>query len=146
MFKKILPYALTVIFAIGIFILGFYTGINFFASIKSTTMLQEAFIVSSEMDSVLNYLDQEEVEKARQFLLLKQDGTIISINNLSEHADKESYATACHILKRIAQNRKDDPTHYAAYTYGNGIQEFDVIKKEVGRILDKWVSTSCDKN
>ena len=109
-------------------------------------MLQDSFINSSPLISVLDYLDQGETEKARQFLVLQQDSNIISMNVLSENADKQSFETACRILKRIARNRKDHPAYYAAYSYGTGVEKADDIKKEVARILDKWAAASCDKN
>lgn len=146
MIKKILPIALAVVFSIIIFIAGAYTGIYGFASIKTTSMLQDIFIASADVNLALDYLDHGEAEKARQFLLLKQDGVILSINSLSEYTDKASYKTACHILKRINQNRKADPGHYSMYTYGNDIPKSDVIKKEVSLILEKWSAASCEKN
>ena len=146
MIKKILPIALAIVFAIIIFIAGAYIGIYGFASIKTTSMLQDIFIASADVNLAIDYLDHREAEKARQFLLLKQDGAILSINALAEHADNASYKTACRILKRINQNRKADPGHYSMYTYGSDIPKSDAIKKEVSLILEKWSATSCDKN
>lgn len=107
---------------------------------KSTTMLQDKFIESTQTISALNYLDKGEIEKARQFLLLNQDATILGINGLAENADKQSYETACNIMTRIAKHRKENPEKYAAYTYGLENEQSSDIRKEVARILHKWES------
>ncbi len=109
-------------------------------------MLQDSFLRTVPLMSVLDYLDEGKPEKARQFLVLHQDSRIISMNVLSENADRQSFETACHILKRIAKNRKEHPAYYKAYSYGAGVEKADDIKKEVARILDKWAAASCDKN
>lgn len=140
MIRKIAPYILAVLIAVGIFIFGFATGIKFFGLIKGTTMLQDKFIESTQTMSALNYLDKGEVEKARQFLLLNQDAIILGINGLAENADKQSYETACNIITRIAKHRKDNPEKYSAYIYTLENEQSPDIRKEVARILHKWDS------
>lgn len=131
---------LAVLMAVGIFIFGFVMGIKLFSSMKSTTWLQDKFIESTQTISALNYLDEGEIEKARQFLLLNQDVTILGINGLAENADKQSYETACNIMTGIAKHRKENPEDYAAYTYGLENKQSSDIRKEVARILHKWES------
>lgn len=140
MIKKIMPYILAVLMALGIFIFGFAMGAKFFALMKSTTMLQDTFIESTQIMSALNYLDKGEVEKTRQFLLLKQDTTILEINGLAENADKQSYETACNIMTRIAKHRKETPEKYSDYTYTLENKQSLNIRKEVARILHNWES------
>lgn len=143
MLKKLLPYLVTVVVAVGIFIGGFYFGVHTFASMKSTTMLQDHFINSTQSMSALNYLEEGKNEQARQFLLLNLDASILGISALAEHADKQSYETACNILTGIAKHRKDNPAKYSAYTYSLENQQSPDIRKEVARILSKW--ESCKK-
>jgi hypothetical protein len=145
LFKKILPYVLSVALAIIIFFAGVYAGMHCFAAIKSTTMLQDIFLSSVEINVTLEHLDKGETEKARQFLLLKQDGIILGFDNLSKYADASSYRTGCKIIKMIEQNRKNNPSLYASYSYGDNIEKVDVIKKEVAHVLEKWSTASCDK-
>src|SRR6266567_4752812 len=117
MIKKLLPYLVGIIIAIGIFIGGFYFGIYTVASMKSSSMLEDNLIQSTQTMSVLNYLDEGKVDLARQYLLLNLDSTIISINSIANYADKKSYETACNILKVIARHRKDNAAKYSEYTY-----------------------------
>lgn len=143
MIKKLLPYLVTIAVAIGLFIGGFYFGVHTFASMKSTTMLQDHFINSTQAMSALNYLDEGKGEQARQTLLLNLDALILAINALAEHADKQSYETACNILVGIAKHRKDNPAKYSSYTYSLENQQSPDIRKEVGRVLQNW--ESCKK-
>lgn len=143
MFKKLLPYFVAIAISIGLFIGGFYFGVHTFASMKSTTMLQDHFINSTQAMSSLNYLDARKGEQARQALLLNIDASILAINALAEHADKQSYETACNILTGIAKHRKDNPAKYSAYTYSLENQQSPDIRKEVGRVLLNW--ESCKK-
>ncbi len=138
MLKKLLPYFAAIVIAIGIFVGGFYFGVHMFASMKSTTMLQDYFIQSTQITSALNYLDEGKEEQARQFMLLNLDATILGINALAEHADKQSYDTACNILAGIAKHRKDNPAKYSVYTYSLENQQSPDIRKEVTRILHNW--------
>lgn len=143
MLKKLLPYFVAIAVSIGLFIGGFYFGVQTFASMKSTTMLQDHFINSTQAMSALNYLDEGKGEQARQTLLLNLDASILAINALAEHADKQSYETACNILTGIAKHRKDNPAKYSAYTYSLENQQSPDIRKEVGRVLLNW--ESCKK-
>jgi len=143
MLKKLLPYLVAVAVAIGIFLGGFYFGVHTFASMKGTTMLQDNFIQSTQIMSALNYLDEGKDEQARQYLLLNLDATILGINGLAEHADKQSYQTACNILTGIAKHRKDNPAKYSAYTYSLENQQSPDIRKEVALVLHNW--ESCRK-
>lgn len=143
MIKKLLPYLVAIAVAIGIFIGGFYFGVHTFASMKSTTMLQDHFINSTQTMSALNSLDAGREEQARQSLLLNLDASILGINALAEHADKQSYETACNILTGIAKHRKDNPAKYSAYTYSLENQQSGDIRKEVARILHEW--EACKK-
>ncbi len=143
MLKKLLPYFVAIAVSISLFIGGFYFGVHTFASMKSTSMLQDHFINSTQAMSALNYLDEGKNEQARQFLLLNLDASILGINALAEQADKQSYETACNILAGIAKHRKDNPTKYSSYTYSLENQQSPDIRKEVARILDK--SESCRK-
>ncbi len=140
MIKKIVLYLLSLLIAIGIFIFGFILGAKFTTLIKSTTILQDKFIESTQTMSVLNYLDNGEIEKARQFLLLYQDSTILAINSLGENADKQTYETACNILNKIAKYRKEHHERYTAYTYSLEDKRSLDIREEVAKILDKWES------
>lgn len=53
MIKKSLPYLAAIIIAIGIYVGGVYSGVSVFGRIKSTTLLQDEFIKSSELTSLL---------------------------------------------------------------------------------------------
>ncbi len=143
MLKKLLPYLIAIAIAIGIFVGGFYFGVQTFASMKRTTMLQDHFLQSTQIISALNYLDEGKEEQARQFLLLNLDASILSINALAEHADKQSSETACNILTGIAKHRKDNPAKYSAYTYSLENQQSPDIRKQVARVLLNW--ESCKK-
>ncbi len=143
MFKKLLPYFFAVVASLAIFIGGFYFGIRMFTAMKSTTMLQDNFIESTQIMSALNYLDEGKEEQARQFLILHLDGAILSINALAENADKQTHETACNILAGIAKYRKDNPAKYSAYTYPLENQQSPDIRKEVAHILQNW--GSCKK-
>jgi len=140
MINKVVLYLLSLLMAISIFIFGFILGIKFTTLIKGTNMLQDKFIESTQTMSILNYLDKWEVEKARQFLLLHQDSTILAINSLAEHADKKTYETACNILNKIAKYRKENLERYTVYTYPVEDKRSVDIRKEVAKILDKWES------
>lgn len=140
MIRKIVQYILVVLTAVGVFIFGFATGTKFFASMKSTTMLQDKFIESTQTMSALNYLDKGEIEKTRQFLLLNQDASILGINGLAENADTQSYETACNIMTRIAKHRKENPGKYTDYTYALENEQSLDIRKEIARILHNWES------
>jgi len=146
MLKKLLPYLAAIIIAIGSYIGGFYSGIHIFALMKNTTLLQDEFIKSTELLSLLNYYEKKDTEKARQYLLLRIDSAILGINNLSEYADDNSYRTGCNILKRIAKQRKDRPDLYASYTYEIEDKNSAAIRKEIVSILNKWDKVeSCVK-
>ncbi len=146
MLKKLLPYLAASIIAIGIYVGGFYSGIHIFALMKNTTLLQDEFIKSTELLSLLNYYEKKEPEKARQYLLLQVDSAVLGINNLLEYADDNSYRTGCNILKRIAKQRKDRPDLYASYTYEIEDKNSGAIRKEIVKILSKWDSVeSCVK-
>ncbi len=146
MIKKSLPYLAAIILAIAIYVGGAYSGISYFGKIKSTTYLQDEFIKSAELTSLLVSLDKHDHEKARQYLLLQQDASILSINDLLEYSDDASYKTGCDILKRIAKHRKDHPELYSTYTYGIDDKNTMIIHKKISEILIKWDSAeSCDK-
>jgi hypothetical protein len=146
MLKKLLPYLAAIIIAIGIYIGGFYSGIHIFGLMKSTTLLQDEFIKSTELMSLLNYYEKKDTEKARQYLLLQIDTAVLGIDNLSEYADDNSYRTGCNILKRIAKQRKDRPDLYASYIYEIEDNNSAAIRKEIAKILNKWDSIeSCIK-
>ena len=135
MLKKLLPY-----------IAGFYSGIYIFTLMKSTTLLQDEFIKSTELLSLLNYYERKDAEKARQYLLLQGDASVLGINNLLEYADDNSYRTGCNILKRIAKQRKERPDLYASYTYEIEDKNSAAIRKEIVKILSKWDAVeSCVK-
>ncbi len=144
MLKKLLPYLIAVFVAIGIYIGGFYSGVHFFGLMKSTTLLQDEFIKSTESLLLLDYYEQKDTEKARQYLLLQIDTAILGINGLLEYADDNSYRTGCNILKRIAKQRKDHSELYASYTYEIEDKNSVTIRKEISKILNKWNSVdSC---
>lgn len=146
MLKKLLPYLAAIIIAIGSYIGGFYSGIHIFSLMKSTTLLQDEFIKSSELLSLLSYYEKKDTEKARQYLLLQVDASVLGINNLLEYADDNSYRTGCNILKRIAKQRKDRPDLYASYTYEIEDKNSAEIRKEIAKILSKWEAVeSCVK-
>jgi len=110
---------------------------------KSTTMLQDNFIESTQIMNALNYLDEGKEEETRQFLMINLDAAILSINALAVRADEPTYETACNILAGIAKHRIDNPAKYSAYTYPIENQQSPDIRKEVARILHNW--ESCKK-
>jgi hypothetical protein len=145
MLKKLLPYLAAIVVTIGVFITGFYYGTYVFISMKSTTMLQDNFIHATQNIGALNYLDEGKAEQARQFMLLNLDASILGMNALAEHADKQSYETACNILTGIARHRKVNSAKYSAYTYSLENQQSPDIRKEVARILQNWESCKMQK-
>ena len=146
MVRKYLPYLAAIILAIAIYVGGAYTGISLFGKIKSTTYLQDEFIKSSELTSLLVSLDKHDTEQARQYLLLQQDASILTINDLLEYSDDASYKTGCNILKRIAKHRKDHPELYSTYKYGIDDKNTTIIRNKISEILIKWDSyESCAK-
>lgn len=136
MFKKLLPYLGTTLLAVLIYVLGFYTGNRFF----SRTTLHEKFIGSIETIIVLNHLDKGEAEKARQYLIFNQDEAILSMNSLAQCADKQTYETACNIMRRIAKHRKENPSKYAEYAYVPEGNKWQDSRIEVAKILQSWES------
>ena len=148
MIKKLLPYLATILVAIGIFVSGLYSGLHIFDSIKSTTLLQDEMVKSTELMSLIFYYENHDAESARQYLLLQQDATILSLDGLMPYADDKSYKTGCSILKGIAKHRKEHPTLYASYKYNQGIEDksSSTIRHKINEILSKWGSAeSCEK-
>lgn len=144
--RKIVQYVLIVLIAIGIFMFGFMMGTKFFLTIKSTTMLQDIFIESTKLMSVLNYLDKGDVEKAREFLVLMQDAAVLEIDSLAKYADKQSYETACNIMLKIARHRRENPEKYVSYTKGLKGEHVSDIHREIAKILHNWESCKNRNN
>lgn len=131
MLKKAVPYVVLVVAAVGIFYLGMICGLKFFVEIKSTTMLQDSFLRSSESNVALYFLDEGKVDEAHEYLKNLTDSAIFEIDQMSEIADPASFTTACKLLKSIREHRKK---HEEKYTTAN---EFD---KKVSDTLDRWES------
>ena len=143
MIKRIFPYILAIIVAIGVFIGGFEYGVHIFASMKSTTMLQDYFIQSTQSMSLLYDLENGKIDNARQALLLNIDSAVLTINGLAPYSDEQSYKTACNIMRGIAKHRRDNPSKYSSYSYPIEDKNSAAIRREISQILNKW--ESCDK-
>jgi hypothetical protein len=144
--KNYLPYLYAIVIAIALFFGGIYLGVSTIGAIHSESLLGQSFPKNTienviETISTLTYLDENDIEKARDSLQLREDGNILSLENYSPYADKETLQTICKVLKSVAKRRSEHPQKYQN---NNNTPDLITINTEVSRILSN--PKACQHN
>lgn len=130
--KQIIICIVFIVVTITAFVGGAYSGIYVFASMSSTTMFEDSIVETSLLLPVMNALNKDENEKARQSLKVYIDSGVITIDSLSEVIDGKYQNSACNVLSLIAKQRAEYPVEDQQLS-----QEYETA---ISDILDKWRS------
>ncbi len=128
--KQIIVCIVFIVVTIAAFIGGAYSGVYLFASMKGTTMFEDAVVETSLLLPAMKNLDKGEYEKARQSLKVSIDSGIVAIDSFAEVIGEKEREFACKILSSIAKHRAEYPVSDQQLS-----QEYETL---ISDILDKW--------
>ncbi len=128
--KQIIVCIVFIVVTIAAFIGGAYSGVYLFASMKGTTMFEDAVVETSLLLPAMKNLDKGEYEKARQSLQVSIDSGIVAIDSLTEVVGEKEQEFACKIISSIAKHRAEYPVSDQQLS-----QEYGTL---ISDILDKW--------
>jgi len=94
-----------VICGVGLFAGGAYFGVRFFSAIQEPKFAQDTLVHAIEDHALLTYLDDNKPEKAQAYLILREDGNVLSLNLLSSEMNSDMQIKTCQLLKAISKRR-----------------------------------------
>ncbi len=135
--KKILIYIIVISGSLLIFGTGFYLGGSYCNSFSNDSLIKNQFQKYLDSFVLLNLLEDEELEKARELLLTEQDIAILLVDNIANPRNKESYELANTYMRLVYKHRKSNKQKYIAYINTNEPKKRDLRQQAQG-ILEKW--------
>jgi hypothetical protein len=135
--KIIFKFAIAITGALLIFIFGFYLGGSYCNSFTNKSVLKERFHQYIDSSILLNFLDNNDLEAARELLVNEQDVSILTVDNLANSLDLDSYKVASDYMRIAYKHRRSHPQRYNKYanTSDDGRR---VIRARVQATLEKW--------
>jgi hypothetical protein len=112
--KIMIPYVVAVLGAVAIFVAGAFAAFWFTGRVLSPRWGAQELSELIQDHSVVSYLDAGNVEDARRFLIMREDGNLMSLDILGPYLPDDLAKTTCRVMQKVAKQRADNAAKYSA--------------------------------